>query len=400
MTVEVSYGVMVPAVEVLRRQSEHCTAIEAYVRRECGIHDDTGLLLAMFAPPAFLVLEAAAQAIHLAGQVGTVTADQLQRAVETYVETDEAAHRTMNDLARRSGQTITKWEDPTAGIDPVGPAQGGAPSGYGSAGQWFGEDISSAVDTVQRSIDEITGLPDDVRAWGGSTGGVVEKTDPQSYLVTPDLGRNEVQELRWSAGVVLGGIDWLAEQLLSFSILEEVVFKPFGGDFQDIKKAAAGWSNTSAAFTAVSENYVGLLAPTAEGWRGEAAEAFRAAITAAAAAYVGFSQAASYIGGLTSNIALVSQLACIAIGKLLKSISQKLIRMAAEAAVPVVGWAVAAGEALIMVQDIISKVRTAYTLIEMIITAITGFIEGKAQLLQSVHLIEDIAEYAFRRATA
>ena len=85
---------------------------------------------------------------------------------------------------------------------------------------------------------------------------------------------------------------------------------------------------------------------------------------------------------------------------LLKKISEKLIRIAIEAAVPVVGWAAAAVETAILIQDIISYVRLAYVIIEGIVDAIDGFIAGKQQMLQTLGVVEDLAEYAARAARA
>lgn len=104
--------------------------------------------------------------------------------------------------------------------------------------------------------------------------------------------------------------------------------------------------------------------------------------------------------GLASNVARVSQAACIAIGMILKAISEKLIRIAIEAAVPVVGWAAAALETTILVQIIISYVRLAYSIIEGIVDAIDSFIGAQQQTIQTLGVVEDLAEYVARRATA
>lgn len=429
MTVEVSFPVLAQTGQVLARQKGHCDAIESYLRAEGGIHDDTGLLLAMLAPPAWAVLEAGCRITRLTGQVASLGADQVQRSLTAYVEADRGSFEAQSRIASQLGATMASWSNPADGVPDVGPPAGGAPDGFGDPAQWFSEEVakdllsaqflppgpwraiasSSAVaegivDSAAPGVRQIgrsaSGLVGEVGAWGGAAGPVQETADPRSYLVTPNLGTNEVQELRWSAGVVLGGLDWLAEKMVGFSILEEVVFKPFGGDFQDIKRASMAWSNTGQAFTAIAENYAGLTSPTMAGWKGEAGDAFRAAMVAASGAFLGMSQAAVYVSGLAQNIAYVSQAACIGIGMLLKKISEKLIRMAAEAAVPVVGWAVAAGEAVILVQDIISYVRLAYTIIEGIVDAIDGFIAGKQQMLQTLGVVEDLAEYAARAARA
>lgn len=428
MTVEVSYTCLTQAAEVLARQERHSLAIERYLRAEGGIHDDTGLLLALLAPPAWAVLEAGARVTRLTGQIGAVAADQVTRSRDAYVAQDRQTYEQFARAAQALGMSMPAWQDPTEGIASVGAAKGGAPDGYGAPTQWFTADVATgfvrnavlppvvrdganALVTAQGVVagvsqsagqlgDAATGLGREVMAWGGPAAAVAETADPTSYLVTPDLGLNEVQELRWSAGVLIGGLDWLAEQLLGFSILEEVVFKPFAGDFQDIKRASMAWANVSCAFTAIGENFAGLLSPTMSGWRGEAGDAFRAGMAVCAGGFVGFSQAALSVSGLVQTIAYASQAACIAIGMILKSIAEKLLRMAVEAAVPIAGWLAASVEAVLLIHQILGWVRLAYTVIEAIVDAIDNFIQSKTAVLQSLAVVEDLAEYVARRAMA
>lgn len=425
MTVEVSYPTLIHAQQVLARQEGHATAIQDYLLAEGGIHDDTGIILSFLAPPARAALEVGARVAGLTGQVGALAADQLGRTAQAYLDVDRSAHEEQAALASRLGASMAAWSNPADGIPDVGPAVGGAPAGFGEPPQWFtskvAEDLvtgglrygslgtsaataQGVVDALAPSVRQLTdsarGLVGDVGAWGGDAAGVQETADPRSYLVTPDVGGNEFQELRWSAGAVLGGIDWVAEQLIGFSILEEVVFKPFAGDAKDIKRASMAWANTSQAFTAIAENFAGLTSSTTAGWKGDAGEAFRVAMAAGSAAFVGVGHAATTVSDLVQKIALVSQAACIGIGMLLKKISEKLIRLAAEAAVPVAGWIAAAGEAVILVQDVIAGVRLAYSIIEGVVDVIDGFIGGQQALLQTLGVVEDLAEYAFRAARA
>jgi roadblock/LC7 domain-containing protein len=421
----VSYPTLVHARQVLARQQDHATAIERYLRAEGGIHDDTGLLLGLLAPPAWAALEIGARIAGVTGQLGAYAADQLGRTVESYVEADRNAYESQAALARRLGATMAAWSNPADGIPDVGPAAGGAPPGFGEPPTWFtaqvavemaiggalvngpGQAVAAGrgiADAVSPSVDQLVrsggDLVDEVGAWTGPAGAVQETTDPQTYLVTPDLGINEFQELRWSAGAVLSGLDWLAEQLIGFSILEEVVFKPFAGDAHDIKRAAMAWSNTGQAFTAIAENFAGLTSSTMDGWKGSAGDAFRGAMAAGSAAFVGVSRAATTVSDLVQKIALVSQLACTGIGMALKKISEKLISLAAKAAVPVAGWALAAGEAITLIQDVIGYVRLAYVIIEGVVDVIDGFVGGYQSLVQSLGVIEDLAEFAFRAARA
>jgi roadblock/LC7 domain-containing protein len=123
-------------------------------------------------------------------------------------------------------------------------------------------------------------------------------------------------------------------------------------------------------------------------------------MAAGSAAFVGVSRAATTVSDLVQKIALVSQLACTGIGMALKKISEKLISLAAKAAVPVAGWALAAGEAITLIQDVIGYVRLAYVIIEGVVDVIDGFVGGYQSLVQSLGVIEDLAEFAFRAARA
>lgn len=160
------------------------------------------------------------------------------------------------------------------------------------------------------------------------------------------------------------------------------------------------WGNAGAAFAAVGENFSGLTSSTMAGWQGDAGDGFRTVMAAAAGAFVGASQAALYVSGVAANIAMVSQAACMAIGKILKRISEELLRMAAEAAIPVAGWAAAAVETVITIQDVIAGVKLSYTIIKAIVDVIDSFVGAQQQVVQSLGVIEDLAEYATRRAMA
>ena len=72
--------------------------------------------------------------------------------------------------------------------------------------------------------------------------------------------------------------------------------------------------------------------------------------------------------------------------------------MAAEAATPVIGWAVGAVTAYSDIQKIIQTVRLIYTIFETIESAIQDFVEAKTAILDKYALIEDLAEGAARTA--
>jgi len=358
MTVEVSYTVLVGAGQVLARQESHCRAIETSLRAEGSLHDPSGLLLSMLAPGAHKALDAGCRAVRLAGQIGAVAAAELTRTIDSYVEADARVHGDFGRLASRIRQTVPAWVDPRVGT--------GVDAGPGAS----------------------------------PAHAVAETTDPRDYLVTPQLGRDEVHELRQSAASMLGSLDWLATQFLGFSILDELVLRPFGGDWQDVTRAALAWQNAASAVAAISENVMALTSATVDAWTGAGGDAFRAAMATASAAFAGFSRASSHVSELLSDIARVSHLACVTIEQITSSISTQLLILAAEASIPIAGWASDAAHTVLVIQDIVTKVRSAQSVIELVIRAINAFLESEVPLGQALGVIEDLADHVARRAVA
>jgi hypothetical protein len=115
--------------------------------------------------------------------------------------------------------------------------------------------------------------------------------------------------------------------------------------------------------------------------------------TIGGAAY-GLSAAYAHAGDLVKTLSTVTKLACTAIGRALQIIADRLIEMAAEAATPVIGWAVGAARAYSNVQKVVQTVRLIYTIIETIISAIQDFVQAKTAILDKAALIEDLAQGA------
>ena len=171
--------------------------------------------------------------------------------------------------------------------------------------------------------------------------GLRETVDPQSFLVTPTGSLSEIEDLRWSAGIVLGSVDWVFEQIFGFSLLDEVVYKPFAGDWNRVQQASEAWTHVGGALGAVSQNTTGMLPAMAE-WTGRGSEAFLRAATVIVGADSSLaSSAAGAVSVLISGLAILVKEISKAIGRTLETIANFLITKAAEAATPVAGWAVA-----------------------------------------------------------
>jgi hypothetical protein len=178
------------------------------------------------------------------------------------------------------------------------------------------------------------------------------------------------------------------------------VFHPFAGDWQGIFKSSEAWHHAGDAAQAMTRNHAGLVASTPQTWQGLSGDSFRAAMAAIAGATDGLSAAYSYAGDLVKTLSTVTKLACSAIGSLLKLIADKLLKMAAEAATPLIGWAIGALTAYSDIQDIITWVRRINTLIETISSAIQDFAEAKTSILGKYRILEDLAQGAVTSVAA
>ena len=151
---------------------------------------------------------------------------------------------------------------------PTLPAAGeGAPDGYGDVESFFWQKDQAMVEALSGSVSDVRGLIDQVGQWG-STQQVTEVMDASSFLVAPHAPENPVQDLRWSAGALLGSIDWVAEQFIGFSILDRCVYHPLAGDWQGIYKASEAWNHAGDAAQAMARNHAGLVASTPQPGRG------------------------------------------------------------------------------------------------------------------------------------
>ncbi|MCC2316657.1 hypothetical protein [Cellulomonas chengniuliangii] len=395
--VTLRYATLERSAQVLDRQRSHADAVGSYLRTHADIADSTGALLACLAPLSALAVELGAQIARGAGLACTAAADRVTQTSLAYAESDRSAHEVMSRLIVRQSGTATPWHDPRSDVLPVGDALESAPPGHGDAPAWFGAKSSAIGSTAGGLGGSTRDLVGQVAGWGAPTQ-VTEAVAAQSFLVAPQVAENVVQDLRWNAGVLLGSVDWVAEQLLGFSILGECVFKPLGGDWRAIGRAEAAWTHGGEAMFGVARNCAALASGSVDGWQGAAGDAFRGAMTAyaaaMAAAQVAFDRAADLVG----TVGTVSKLACAGIGMGLKQISRLLVTLAAEAAVPVIGWASAAATIWWKVEQVAGIVRLVYNLLETIADAINDFVDAKAHLWDVASLVEDLTETVARRA--
>ncbi len=387
------------AGQVLARQGEHCRAMSAHLEAHGSLQGSLGLVLLGLQPYADAALGVGRVVTSTLARVCDTTAYTASTTFSAYVTADESA---FERLRRLGGDLDAGWGGAAAPVttSPIGPAESGAPASWGSTDSYPWEAVGSTQQSVVELIDSARGLLGDVQSWGGAGGPVAESVDAQSYLVTPVASENVMQDLRWSAGLLLGSVDWVFEQLVGYSMLEELIFKPFAGDPRGVEKAAQAWTNVSGALQAVAQNHAHLVSTTVTGWSGAAADAFRGSMAAIAAGLLKVAPLFDAVATAMGAVGLLIKGVCAGIGYGLRKLSQLLIEIAAELAVPGVGWGVLLATAYWKIESIFSIVRLVCNLIDSLFDAIASFADAQAQAVAGLAIIEDLAEGVFRRAGA
>jgi hypothetical protein len=398
---EVDYGQLELASQLLRRQGDvHATKMSSYVRAECSLSSgDMGAVLRLFHPLNMVAVELGDRAFGLVGSLGKGSADAVDACLESYIAADRESFEFFSAMTSKLGGTPSKFDDPSGSGGTLGGAGSAADSSYGEGEPSAFEQIAGMPGDVG---DIASGLYNDSVAlgegWAAGSSSVSERSDVSSYLVPPVTMTSEMDSLRWSAGPLLGGIDWIVEKLCGFSVLEDVIMKPLAGNWEEIDKASIAWGHLSKGLTEMGSNYTGLPGMTTQSWTGATAELFRAAMAAMGSAIAGLSYATDYVSGLVGTVATVSRLAASGIGAILNALSVKLLRIASAAALPVVGWLAAGLDAAVLVTQIFKWVKRIYALINLIVDAVSDFIDARGKLVDAAFIIEDLVEYVVRGA--
>ncbi|MGI8701066.1 MAG: hypothetical protein ACR2JU_07645 [Nocardioidaceae bacterium] len=387
----IKYPTLSLSQQILERQQTHANAIGSYLPSNASIGDSTGALLSIFDPLSQIAVCAAQDAAQVLGRLETATAGAVGDTAQDLAHTDGQVGQTFHKLLGRLGSGGAGTAYPDLGGATLPTAGESAPDDYGHVDSYFWQKNWDSAQALAGGADDARNLVHQVMGAGGPHQ-VTELVDASSFLVSPSNPDNFVQDLRWSAGILLGSIDWVAEKFIGFSILDRCVFHPLAGDWQGIYRASEAWKHAGDAAMGIAKNHAGLVASTGATWQGQSGTAFRGAMTSVSGACIGLSSAYAYAGGLVKTISTVCKVACIGIGAGLQFIANKLLKMAAEAATPVIGWAVGAVTAYSDIQAVVSKVRLIYTIIETIDSAIKDFIEAKTAIFGKLSILESLLE--------
>jgi hypothetical protein len=374
--------------QVLYRQQGHAAKTSTYLTNHADIAESTGWLLSAFGGLSKQALTLATDAANTLAQLHVADALAVAACAKDMDDTDRQVREAFeNVLTSFNDHPVYGPYVPLPGPH-LGPAEDSAPDDYGHVPGMFIEKGYEAGKNVAGAVSDATELIKGV----GEVHGVKELVDASSYLVPGQAPENPVSDLRWSAGALLGSIDWVAEQFLGFSILDRYIFHPFAGDWEGLFKASQSWEHAGDAMQAIAKNDAGLVSGTTTGWQGLSGAAFRGSATAMCAASYKLGGAYGAAGGVVHAISTACKLACVGIGTVLKLIVDKLLELAAEAATPVVGWIVGAFKGYQQVQDVIKLMRRIDLILETVANAINGFVDAKTDLVDALGIIEDLVK--------
>ncbi len=401
----VDYSQLNMAGQLLERQQQHTESLKNYLDSYCRLESSAfGWLLQMLHPINEMVVDCGKNGATLLGDVSAWAARNTRSSLTAYLEADRAAYEAAAALAAQLGVSPPPFPVSASDLPKLGGAATRADAGYGtsmsayqvdldhivSGAQTGGDAVSLVTGTVSTGLDRLGSLT--------NRGGVIERSDPSSYLVTPQTPpENFVEDLRWNSGLILGSIDWVVERFIGYSVLEECVYKPFGGDWHAIGRASGAWSHGGQSLMELGSNFSGLPGQ-AEGWRGDAAEAFQAALALMSAAAVALSYAFDAVSGLVGIVESAAKIACSAIASAIGLIETIVLLILPQLTIPIAGWITATATAMTQIKRVIMAVKVINMAINALMDAINEFIAAREKIVQAVFMAEDLANSAITRA--
>lgn len=183
-------------------------------------------------------------------------------------------------------------------------------------------------------------------------------------------------ELRANAGLLLGGVDWFAEQTFGVSPLQDWVIKPFAGDWEQFDKAATAWACAGQASAGVGLNFAAMTSQSVPAWQGDAGNKFRERMESVSENYAQYAEGCAEIGKVADGLMNVSKSAAMAVSIAVGFVGDLLERLIVEASVPVIGWLAGAADVGLHIKEFWTKARSAYQAIERAINAVREVINA------------------------
>ena len=365
-----------------------------------GLTVAKGILFILFTPVNEAIVAGGQGAMDLLITCHQGAADKLTQTIDTYAEADKAAYEALTAPLQTIGISTPPFEDPRDNPAQLGDARTKAGSYYGGGDprvdQQLAEDkleageyLSTLKDRAKQRVADAT----------SSDRSIAESQDASSYLVPPEAPTSEMENLRWSAGVVAGSIDWAIEKLTGVSLLNDVIFKYFSGDWRLVNMASSAWSEIGDALVAVGQNDSEVLPALAE-WTGKGSEVANLFIAALSQVTTSLRSAAGLMSSLLKLFARFLKDSAKEVGEAIKEIVNTVLRLIAESSIPIAGWVSGAIDAISHIDDVIGWIRKIYSIINYIVDFIEGLVRGKAQMLEVQNTMSNLAEAAVRGVAA
>jgi hypothetical protein len=397
---DVDLGQLSLAQQVMERQEGHAEAIgkhlEEYARLSAG---DLGLILQLVKPITDSFVDVGTDIARASASVSRVGASKMGSTITTYQEAEREVVERMTTVAQQIGGAMPPPYSP-ADAPTLGAPVDQAPQLYGyTSNDLFGDafkDGYSIAEWVDQTSDQ---LGDRFSQFLSTSPHVDESVDVRSYLPYPQGDNPEIESVRWKAGAIFGGVDWMWEQVFGYSLLEEIT-KPFVGDWERITQAAVAWTHAGDASKAIGDNYRGMLPAVGGSWVGDGSEQF---LVAAAVVADGHGLMQSPAGALSLALKGLAAAVKWVVGKilgLLEKLSYTLLRMAAAATVPVAGWVFGAIYGGLEIMDLVKDVRDAYKWINRIYTLVSSLAGGLGSMFDSFYRMADLTETLVRAGAA
>ena len=421
MDLSVKYDTLQLAQEMLDRQADqHLTNMKSFAQEWCHIPRGGGGAVGTLATKAaeaadgnavgeifqrFMPLNedlaaSGERSLDLLTRLHKESAEAMGDTIDTYAEADEAAYETFAKLLSVLGISVEPFSDPRDNPAQLGAADHSASSNYGGGDPFLFEQAAKEGSEAgeydrykkQRRRDQVARASSQDRS-------IQESQDASSFLVPPETPTSEMEDLRWSAGVILGSIDWMIEKITGKSLLNDVIYKYVVGDWKVVSRASIAWLEISDAAVAVGQNDSEIL-PALSEWTGKGSDAAISFITQLSENTTAFKDVAKFFSDAMKRFALVLKLAATGIGAALKFISELVLRLIAEGAIPVAGWIAAAADAAWHVSKVIGYIKLIYGIVNGIFDALNNFMETKAKADEIEYTLANMAEARVRREAA
>lgn len=386
------------ATQVMTRQQGHAQAVSAHLRAYAELSvQDIGFVLQLLQPINQACVEVGCQIMSYSEQAFQLGSERMSQSMQAYVDADKQTYEAFQKILADMGINSPPYSPPSPPV--LGPAADRATAQYSMPdGNMFHQAYWDGFQAEKWLENTTTTLSNRVNDGLSANRSVSEAVDASSFLTKPQVDDPEVENIRWSAGLIFGAIDWAYEAIFGYSLLEEIT-KPFSGDWVRMREASTAWMHTGDAVTAMGQNTSGMV-PGLAAWTGSGSEAFLVAAGIVAEGHLLLQGPASAVGSVIKTIATLAKLTVSLILKLLNLIQNRLLAIAAEAAIPVGGWVLAVANAAVAVAEIADWVRLAYGLVNALYDAVSTAATGLDQLINARLVMVDLAEGLVRAGMA